>query len=214
METHLCMNQCRVIVSQWVSRNWTYSTSSYGGCRGDGKGAGAVTMETTSFPVGSYLRLKQMLGATYRHTWTAHRFLQRRRLLELSWRLWVGVLNTSRLSRSTYILFHPIQMFKVSVHRTIQCSVSTTKSTVSLNGLKYSVDVRRMCNNKSIAISDAIGFCSSKHSCIDMSRCISEWGKTGFDYFTDKFKWGWKLMCVSRIYTLKSEFFWFSLPSH
>lgn len=70
----------------------------------------AVAMETMSFPVGSYLRLKQMLWATYGHMNST--LLQRRELLEPRWTVY-RVTQRYRAELLQTFLFQFVQVYKV-----------------------------------------------------------------------------------------------------
>lgn len=98
-ETHLCVNLCHTIVSPWVSRNWTYSTSSYGGCRGG-------WARSKGCRHGNYVFSCQVISqsetdaVSNMQTHMNRSLLQRRELLELSWTRCVELLNATRLSCS------------------------------------------------------------------------------------------------------------------
>lgn len=83
--------------------------------------------------------------------WTAH--LQRRELLELSWTQCIELLNATRLSRcSPYFL---------TLFRCSSFVGSVYEVNHVIGGLEVLSKSPSTWNNKSIAIADPIGFCSS-----------------------------------------------------
>lgn len=86
----------------------------------------AVAMETMSFPVGSYLRLKQMLWATYRRMSSI--LLQRRGIVGAKLNT---VFRVTQAELMQFILFYSFQVFKVPLKALHKAHATFMKSTMS-----------------------------------------------------------------------------------
>lgn len=116
---HKCVTQLFFSMSQ---QQLDILTSSLGGCGRVWARSSTVAMETMSFPVRSYHRMKQMLYATYGRL--AQHTLPKMGTVGANMEWCIGFLNAHRLSWCCAGLFCSAQVFKAplsSTHRPYLC---------------------------------------------------------------------------------------------